>query len=100
MAASKSNASWIALGLSSLVLAFAFVLYAKPQIRRAIVATALVVAGAGLIVAGIASAAIGERDFHHHEEHHDEDTEHESESEATDYEEHSQASNPARIEVR
>jgi ABC-type uncharacterized transport system permease subunit len=100
LAASKSNASWIALGLSSVVLAFAFVLYAKPEIRRAIVATALVAAGAGLIVAGIASAAIGERDFHPHEMHHDEDKDHENESEATDYEEHSQAFNAARIEVR
>ena len=100
MAASRNNASWIALGLSSVVLAFAFVLYAKPEIRRAIVATALVAAGAGLIVAGITSAAIGERDFHPHEVYHDEDTEHEKDSEATDYEEHSQALNPARIVIR
>ena len=100
LAASRNNASWIALGLSSVVLAFAFVLYAKPEIRRAIVATALVAAGAGLIVAGITSAAIGERDFHPHEVHQDEDIEHENDSEATDYEEHSQALNPARIVVR
>jgi hypothetical protein len=32
--------------------------------------------------------------------HHDEDKDHENESEATDYEEHSQAFNAARIEVR
>lgn len=68
LASSKNGASWIAIVVSSLILAFAFVLYALPEMRRAIVATVLVLAGAGVIAAGITAAAIGERDFHVHGE--------------------------------
>ncbi len=60
---------------SSLVLAFAFVLYAKPNLRKAVVASVLVLGGLALIVGGIAATARGERDFHHHgeEDHGEED---------------------------
>jgi len=86
LAASRNGASWIAIVVSSVILAFAFVLYAFPNMRRAIVATVLVLSGIGVIVAGITAAAIGEREFHHHEEHH-EDDEHGDEDHAD--EEHS-----------
>jgi len=42
------------------------VVYAKPQLRRAVTASVLVLGGVALIVAGITSAVIGEREFHHH----------------------------------
>lgn len=73
LASSKNGASWLAIVVSSLVLAFGFVLYTFPELRRAIVATVLVLAGVGVIAAGITAAAIGEREFHPHEEHHDEE---------------------------
>lgn len=71
LASSRNGASWIGVAVSSAILAFAFVIYALPQLRRAIFATVLVLAGVGVIVAGITAAAVGERDFHPHEEEHD-----------------------------
>ncbi|MBM46534.1 MAG: hypothetical protein CL458_09880 [Acidimicrobiaceae bacterium] len=66
LTSSKNGASWFAMIASSLVLAFAFVLYAKPDLRKAVVASVLVLGGLALIVGGIAATARGERDFHHH----------------------------------
>jgi len=69
LAASRNGASWIAIAVASVILAFGFVLYNFPNMRKAIVATILVLSGIGVIVAGITSAAIGEREFHPHVEH-------------------------------
>ncbi|WP_428115782.1 hypothetical protein [Candidatus Poriferisodalis sp.] len=66
LASSRAGASWVAIAISAVILSFAFVIYAKPRLRRSIVATTLVLGGVALIVAGIASAVIGERDFHPH----------------------------------
>ncbi len=66
---SKDAASWAAIVISAVILAFAFLLYAKPLIRRAVVASMLLLGGAALIVAGIASAVVGEREFHHSDGH-------------------------------
>ena len=63
---SKTAASLAAIVIAAVILAFAFVVYAKPQLRRAVTASMLVLGGIALIVAGIASAVIGERDFHPH----------------------------------
>lgn len=67
LAASKNASSLIAIVVSAVILAFAFVVYAKPRLRRSIVATMVALGVVALIVAGIASAVIGERDFEHHE---------------------------------
>ena len=66
LASSRAGASWVAIAVSAVILSFAFVIYAKPRLRRSIVATTLVLGGVALIVAGIASAVIGERDFDPH----------------------------------
>ena len=66
LASSRNGASWIAMAVASTIMAFAFALYALPGLRKAVVATVLVLAGIGVIVAGITSAAIGEREFHPH----------------------------------
>ncbi len=66
LASSKNGASAVAIAISAAILAFAFVISAKPQLRRSIVATTLVLGGVALIVAGIASAVKGEREFHPH----------------------------------
>ena len=63
---SKTAASYAAIVIATVILAFAFLLYAKPLLRRAITASMLVLGGIALIVAGIASAVIGEREFHHY----------------------------------
>lgn len=62
---SKTAASYAAIVIAAVILAFAFLLYAKPQLRRAVTASMLVLGGVALIVAGITSAVIGEREFHH-----------------------------------
>ena len=62
---SKTAASFVAIVIASVILAFAFVVYAKPRLRRSIAASVLVLGGVALIVGGIASAVIGEREFHH-----------------------------------
>ena len=71
LTSSKNGASWFAMIASSVVLAFAFLLYAKPNIRTAVVASVLVLGGLALIVGGIAATARGEREFHHHDDDHD-----------------------------
>lgn len=63
---SKTAASYAAIVIAAVILAFAFLVYAKPQLRRAVTASMLVLGGVALIVAGITSAVIGEREFHHH----------------------------------
>ena len=63
---SKTAASYSAIVIATLILAFAFVLYSKPLLRRAVTASLLVLGAVALIVAGIASAVVGEREFHHH----------------------------------
>ncbi len=68
LAASRNAASWIAIGAAASIMVFAFVLYGLPQMRRRIVATMLVLVAVGVIVVGIAAAAIGEREFHPHSE--------------------------------
>ena len=84
LASSKNGASWFAIIASSLVLAFAFVLYAKPDLRKAVVASVLVLGGLALIVGGIAATARGERDFHHHDEDHHGEEDHGEESHSSD----------------
>ncbi len=67
LAASRNGASWIAIGVSATILLFA-VLLGFELLRRRVVATLLFLAAVGLIVVGIAAAAIGEREFHPHTE--------------------------------
>ena len=66
LTSSKNGASFFAIIVASLVLAFAFLNYAKPELRRPVIASFLVVGGLALIIGGIAATARGERDFHHH----------------------------------
>ena len=86
LTSSKNGASWFAIFAASGVLGFAFVLYAKPNIRRAVVASILVLGGLALIVGGIAATARGERDFHHHgdDEHHEDEGHSDSEDHSGD----------------
>ena len=64
LSVSKNKASLAAIVIAAMILAFAFVVYAKPQIRRSVMATTLVLGGVALIVAGIAFGVRGEREFH------------------------------------
>ena len=62
---SKTAASFVAIAIATVILTFAFVVYAKPRLRRSIAVSVLVLGGIALIAGGIASAVIGEREFHH-----------------------------------
>lgn len=68
LAVERNAASYVTIIVSAVILLFAFMLYLLPQMRRAIVASTLFVACVALIAAGITAAAIGERDFHHHDD--------------------------------
>ncbi len=100
LASSRNGASWIAIALSLVMLGFAFVLYAFPNMRRPIVATILVLSGIGVIVAGITSAAIGEREFHPHVEHDDGDEERSDEGDESHADDTSEHSLDAPVVVR
>lgn len=85
LASTKSGAAIIATVVALVLLGAFFVLYLKPDLARGLVASASVIAAIGLIVGGIVSAAVGQRDFEihvgddHGEEHSDEGAEEESE---------------------
>ena len=86
---------------SSLILAFAFLIYAKPALRRSVVASVLVLGGLALIIGGIAATARGERDFHHHgEEDHGEEDHGESDDSHHSTEEHSAPNLDAPVVIR
>jgi len=71
LAVSRNGASWIAVAASTVVILFAFLLYMKPDLRKPIVATGLLLGGLAVIAGGIIGAVAGERDFEqHHEELH------------------------------
>lgn len=81
LTSSKNGASFFAIIASVLILAFAFLIYAKPELRRSVIASFLVVGGLALIIGGIAATARGERDFEHHgeeEDHSESDDTHDS----------------------
>ncbi|MEM9034254.1 MAG: hypothetical protein AAGA99_09830 [Actinomycetota bacterium] len=84
LAVSKTGAALIATGVSLVLITVFFVIYAKPDIGKGLLAGASVLGVVALIVSGIVSAAIGQRDIEvhfgdeHEEEHSDEEAEEES----------------------
>ena len=69
LAVSRNGASWIAVAASTVVIIFAFLIYLKPDMRKPIIASGLVLGGLAVIAGGIIGAVVGERDFEtHHEE--------------------------------
>jgi len=66
LAVSAAAASLIALGASVVVLVAAFVLYAFPEMRKALVTATLALGAVSLIVGGVVAAAIGEREIEPH----------------------------------
>lgn len=83
LAVSKSGAAIIATAVALVLLAAFFVIYAKPDIGRSLLAGASVVAVVALIVSGIVSAAIGQREFEvHFGEEHDEEFDDQASDEA------------------
>ncbi|MDG2260815.1 MAG: hypothetical protein P8N50_00615 [Actinomycetota bacterium] len=66
IAVSRNAASWFALAAATVVLGAAFLLYAKPQLKKALVTSVLAISAVALIVGGVVAAAIGERDIEHH----------------------------------
>lgn len=80
LALPKNASSWLALGVATTILLFAFLFYAKPDLKGPIMASVLAVGALAVVVGGIVAIAVGERDFEHHEEDHGDDTEHTEES--------------------
>ena len=84
LASSRNGASWTAMAVAGVILAFAFLLYAVPDLRRSFVMLGVAIGGLAVVVGGIVALAVGERDFeeHHEEEDHSEEVETAEEGEA------------------
>lgn len=83
LALPKNGSSWLALGASTVILIFAFLFYAKPDLKGPIMASILAVGALAVVVGGIVAIAVGERDFHHHDEDKDHSEETEDHEEST-----------------
>jgi hypothetical protein len=67
LAVSKDEAVYVAIGVATLIMLSAIAISLRPKITRNMVAAAVLLFGLGIIGAGIASAAVGQRDIHHEE---------------------------------
>ena len=65
LSTSKMGAVWVAGIVSIIVLGLAVLVALRPRLSKNVVAGIVLVGGLAFVAAGIASAAIGERDFHH-----------------------------------
>lgn len=68
LALQPDGASVVFIAIGAVILAIAVVLTVPRRLSGGLVATVLAVGGVGIVAGGIASAAIGERTFHHAEE--------------------------------
>ncbi len=74
LTSSELGAVWVATALGVVILAIGALFAAKPRLSPNVVAGVLALCAVGVVVAGVASAARGERVIEHHEvEGHDED---------------------------
>ena len=67
LAVSRNGASYVAMVFAAVVLAIAFIVYAKPGLLRRAVPVLMALGAVAVIVVGIVSAGVGEREFHHPE---------------------------------
>jgi hypothetical protein len=65
LAVPELGAVWVSLGIASLVLAVGALIAAKPKISSNAIAALLLLGAIGALAAGVVSAAVGERQFHH-----------------------------------
>jgi hypothetical protein len=65
LAVSKEAAVYVAIVVASSIMLVAIVIAIRPKISRNVVAGAVLLFGVGIIAAGIVTASIGEREFHH-----------------------------------
>ena len=80
LTASKESAVWVATGIGIVIFLVGAVIATKPKISSNAVAGVLVLAAAGVITAGVVSAARGERTIEPH--HADDGAEHATEGES------------------
>ena len=81
LASSGSGAVWVATIVGVIIFGTAFYLSKKPSISRGLIQSILFVGIAGILIAGVVSTAIGEREFHHKGPHHHDDKSHMDEKE-------------------
>jgi hypothetical protein len=65
----KLGAVWVSIGIAVLILGVGALVAARPKISSSAVAALLLLGAVGTVAAGVISAAVGEREFHEHEEH-------------------------------
>ena len=81
LASSVSGAVWVATIVGVIIFGTAFYLSKRPSISRGLIQSILFVGIAGILIAGVVSTAIGEREFHHKGPHHHDDKSHMDEKE-------------------
>ncbi len=67
LAVSKIGAVWVAGIVATVVLGIAVLVALRPRLSKNVVAGIVLVGGLAFVAAGVTAAAVGERDFHHHE---------------------------------
>ena len=65
LSSSAIGAVWVATTVGVLIFGIAFFISTRPSISRGLIQSILFVGIAGILIAGLISAVVGERDFHH-----------------------------------
>ena len=67
LAVSELGAVWVSIGIATVIFAVGSLIAARPKVSSSAVAALLLLGAIGAITAGVISAAVGEREFHHEE---------------------------------
>ena len=70
LSSSVTGAVWVATVVGVIIFGTAFFVSKRPSISRGVIQSILFLGIAGILVAGVISAVVGERDFHHKGPHH------------------------------
>lgn len=86
LAVSASAAVWIAGAVALAVLLLGWLFAARPELGRGLLGAVVAISAIGIIAAGVVSAAVGQRDFHHeeHGEDHSDEGDHSDDGDHSD----------------
>ena len=70
LSSSVTGAVWVATVVGVVIFGTAFFVSKRPSISRGVIQSILFLGIAGILIAGVISAVVGERDFHHKGSHH------------------------------
>ena len=70
LSSSVTGAVWVATIVGIVIFGTAFFISKRPSISRGVIQSILFLGISGILIAGVISAVVGERDFHHKGSHH------------------------------